>query len=186
MKLEWNRTTRRSSNAAGVDVRIPFFGGTSGVEWLDSSKRSPGRYLEPIVDALVAWGYTRSKNVVSAPFDWRRAPSERRPVFAAANIKSNFSAELTDYYTMLRTLIETVFRYNQQQKVIVLAHSMGNPIINYFYQKFVDQVSGGALRICCSNRRRRLEVERPVYSLSHCDQSALARLYANRQTFRVG
>ncbi|KAI6216616.1 hypothetical protein M3Y95_01268200 [Aphelenchoides besseyi] len=122
MKLIFDNTTKRSTDAPGVDVKIPYFGGTSGVEWLDPSQRSPGRYFQPIVDALVSWGYTRSKNVVGAPYDWRRSP-----------------AELNDYYTMLKTLIMTIYRYNGHKKVIIVAHSMGNPVMNYFYQNYVDQ-----------------------------------------------
>ncbi|KAI6182927.1 hypothetical protein M3Y97_00433100 [Aphelenchoides bicaudatus] len=122
MKLVWNNVTKRSENAPGVDVKVPGFGGTSSVEWLDPSKRSPGRYFQPIVDALSSWGYTRGKNVVGAPFDWRRSPPE-----------------LTGYYTMLRTLITVVYKYNNNQKIIIIGHSMGNPIMNYFYHNFVDK-----------------------------------------------
>jgi lysophospholipase-3 len=85
------------------------------VEWLDPSQRSPGRYFQPIVDALASWGYTRGKNIVGAPFDWRRSPPE-----------------LTSYYTMLRTLITVVYKYNHNQKVVILGHSMGNPVMNYY------------------------------------------------------
>ncbi|KAI6178137.1 hypothetical protein M3Y98_00468400 [Aphelenchoides besseyi] len=135
MKLIFDNTTKRSTDAPGVDVQIPYFGGTSGVEWLDPSQRSPGRYFQPIVDALVSWGYTRSKNVVGAPYDWRRSPGN-------LNLLSNntsFLAELNDYYTMLKTLIMTIYRYNGHKKVIIVAHSMGNPVMNYFYQNYVDQ-----------------------------------------------
>lgn len=44
---------------------------------------------------------------------------------------SQYLAELTGYYTMLRTLITTLYKYNQHQKVIIIGHSMGNPIMNY-------------------------------------------------------
>ncbi len=59
----------------GVEIRVPGFGATESVEWLDTSKTSPGIYFATLVDAMVTWGYKRGKDVVAAPFDWRRAPS---------------------------------------------------------------------------------------------------------------
>uniref|UniRef100_A0A915CQL5 Group XV phospholipase A2 n=1 Tax=Ditylenchus dipsaci TaxID=166011 RepID=A0A915CQL5_9BILA len=111
-----------SENAPGVDVEVFGFGNTDTVEWLDSSKWSPGLYFANIVDALVSWGYTRGKNVAGAPYDWRKSPPE-----------------LKDYYIQLRTLIEILYRYNNNTRVVVLGHSMGNPIMNYFYHNYVDQ-----------------------------------------------
>lgn len=43
---------------------------------LDASKRAPGRYFATIVDSLVSRGYRRGVDIVGAPYDWRRAPSE--------------------------------------------------------------------------------------------------------------
>ncbi|KAI6230075.1 hypothetical protein M3Y99_01098000 [Aphelenchoides fujianensis] len=110
MKLVFDNSTKRSADSPGVDIKVPFFGATEGVEWLDPSQRSPGRYFQPLVDALVSWGYTRGKNLVGRPYDWRRSP-----------------AELNEYYLMLRLLITTVYRYNNHQKVI-----------NYVDQKWKD------------------------------------------------
>lgn len=60
----------------GVDIRVAGFGATESVEWLDKSKASQGRYFFDIVDSMVSWGYRRGKNVIGAPFDWRKSPSE--------------------------------------------------------------------------------------------------------------
>ncbi|VDK32129.1 unnamed protein product [Gongylonema pulchrum] len=75
MKLVYNTTTNRTSDMPGVIIRVPGFGNTSTVEWLDNSKRSEGRYFTDIVEALVPLGYRRGKSIVGAPLDWRRAPS---------------------------------------------------------------------------------------------------------------
>ena len=40
-----------------------------------------------------------------------------------------YSDELTEYYVQLRTLIEMLYRYNDNKKVVILAHSMGNPVM---------------------------------------------------------
>ncbi|CAD5207352.1 unnamed protein product [Bursaphelenchus okinawaensis] len=124
MKMVFNETTLTSEDAPGVTVRVPNFGGTDTVEWLDPGQHTyfPGRYFNYIVDALVSWGYTRSKNVIGAPYDWRKSPPE-----------------LTDYYISLKTLIETTYLYNDKRRIIILAHSMGNPVMNFFYHNFVNQ-----------------------------------------------
>lgn len=65
----------------GVEIRVPGFGTTENIEWLDKSKASEGRYFTDIVEMLVAMGYKRGKNLLGAPFDWRRAPSTTRLQF---------------------------------------------------------------------------------------------------------
>ncbi|KAJ1373367.1 hypothetical protein KIN20_035744 [Parelaphostrongylus tenuis] len=122
MMLVFNSTTGMSSNMPGVDIRVPGFGGTSSIEWLDKSKASPGLYFFSLVEQMVSWGYSRGKNVMGAPFDWRKSPNE-----------------LYLYFDLLKTTIETTYRYNGHMKVITLGHSMGNPIMLYFFNHIVDQ-----------------------------------------------
>uniref|UniRef100_A0A914GV13 Uncharacterized protein n=1 Tax=Globodera rostochiensis TaxID=31243 RepID=A0A914GV13_GLORO len=122
MHLDFNSSSGKATDLAGVNVRVPGFGHTRTVEWLDASKRSPSRYFAPIVSSLIAWGYRRGVDVVGAPYDWRRTPEE-----------------LIRYFAKLRSLIEQIFHANGNRKVIVLAHSMGNPLANFFYNKFVDK-----------------------------------------------
>lgn len=56
----------------GVDIRVPGFGNTNTIEWLnDQSFAVP--YFSNIVQTLVSWGYERGKNLVGAPYDWRHA-----------------------------------------------------------------------------------------------------------------
>ncbi|KAK6043855.1 Lecithin:cholesterol acyltransferase [Cooperia oncophora] len=121
-RLVFNSTTGMSSDMPGVDIRVPGFGGTSTVEWLDPSKASQGLYFFTIVDMMVSWGYSRGKNVIGAPFDFRKSPNE-----------------LHIYFDLLKVTIETTYRYNDNQKVVILGHSMGNPLMLYFYNHFVDQ-----------------------------------------------
>ncbi|KAE9416180.1 hypothetical protein Angca_007738, partial [Angiostrongylus cantonensis] len=123
-RLVFNSTTGLSSNMPGVDIRVPGFGGTNTIEWLDKSKASPGLYFFTLVEQMVSWGYSRGKNLLGAPFDWRKSPNE-----------------LHLYFDLLKTTIETTYRYNGHTKVITLGHSMGNPIILYFFNHIVDQVT---------------------------------------------
>lgn len=75
-RLIYNTTTNRTSNMPGVLTKVPNFGNTSSIEWLDKSKAKEGQYFIDIVDALIKVGYRRGKNLVGAPYDWRRAPSK--------------------------------------------------------------------------------------------------------------
>ncbi|GMR54990.1 hypothetical protein PMAYCL1PPCAC_25185, partial [Pristionchus mayeri] len=121
MKLVFNNETKTTDNMPGVDVKVPDFGSTSAIEWLDTSKASQGRYFTDIVEALVSWGYRRGKDVVGAPYDWRRAPNEH-----------------TFYYKQLKVLTENMYRWNGNKKVVFVAHSMGNPTLKYFLDHVVD------------------------------------------------
>lgn len=62
----------------GVDIRIPGFGRSEVVEWLDPSitKSLAGAYFKDIANALVAKGYVRNVTLRGAPFDFRKAPSK--------------------------------------------------------------------------------------------------------------
>lgn len=122
MKLVYNRTTNKTSSMPGVLVEVPGFRNTSTIEWLDTSKASEGRYFTDIVEALLPFGYHRGKNIVGAPYDWRQAPNE-----------------LGHYYSNLTKLIEDIYRSCGHRKVIIIAHSMGNPLLLYFYNSIVTQ-----------------------------------------------
>lgn len=75
MKLTYNNETRTTSNSKGVDIRVPGFGNSSTVEYIDPSKATAGNYFATIADAISSFGYERDIFIRGAPYDFRRAPS---------------------------------------------------------------------------------------------------------------
>ena len=77
MRLVYDNVTRSTRNSPGVMTRVPGFGSTSTVEWLDPSHRYPTSYFFDIVEAMVtsSLGYVRDSTIRGAPFDFRKAPS---------------------------------------------------------------------------------------------------------------
>lgn len=123
IRLEWIEKTKTTTNREGVDIKVNDFGGTSTVEYLDDSKFSITIYFGAIVDALVKkLNYTRGLNVRGAPYDWRKSPNE-----------------LNDYFKNLTKLIEETYEINNKTKVMLVAHSMGNPVTLYWLNNFVTQ-----------------------------------------------
>ncbi|KPP65900.1 group XV phospholipase A2-like [Scleropages formosus] len=157
----YNWTTRSTEAPPGVDVRVPGFGQTYPLEYLDPSKRPVGIYFFSIVQSLVDWGYTRNADIRGAPYDWRKAPNENKAYFVA-----------------LRKMIEEMAE-TYGGPVVLIAHSMGNMYTLYFLnqqpQEWKDRyikafVSLGApwggvaktLRVVASGDNNRIPVISPL------------------------
>ncbi|XP_067002265.2 lysosomal phospholipase A and acyltransferase-like [Anabrus simplex] len=115
MRLEYDNVTRTTSSPEGVEIRIPGFGNSTTVEWLDPSRASPGAYFKDIANTLVEMGYERNLSIRGAPYDFRRAPNENG-----------------QYFRDLKTLVEETYLLNDKQPVVLLAHSMGGPMSLHF------------------------------------------------------
>ncbi|XP_066504890.1 group XV phospholipase A2 [Hoplias malabaricus] len=114
MRLIYNVSTHLTEAPPGVDIRVPGFGQTFGLEYLDPSKRSVGMYFFTIVQQMVDWGYKRDEDVRGAPYDWRKAPNENK-----------------EYFSNLTKMIEEMAdKYGGP--VVLIAHSMGNMYALYF------------------------------------------------------
>ena len=81
MKLVYDNSTRKTSNIPGVEIRIPEFGNSTSVEWIDPSKASAGNYFATIAENIVKFGYERNVSLRGAPYDFRKAPSKFLPAF---------------------------------------------------------------------------------------------------------
>merc|ERR1740137_65413 len=115
-KLSYNSTTRTTSNAEGVETRIPGFGNTTtSVEYIDKSMRGFSTYFSLIVSKIIPFGYIRGENLHGAPYDFRKAANEH-----------------TDYFVRVKTLIETTFVKNNNTQVLLVSHSMGSIMMSYF------------------------------------------------------
>lgn len=68
----YDKATNTVHNAPGVETRVPGFGQTNTIEYLDTNNLI--KYFKPMVDALVSWGYQRGTTVRAAPYDFRYAP----------------------------------------------------------------------------------------------------------------
>ena len=100
--LVYDPATHTTSDAPGVETRIPGFGNTSlSVEWIDKSMRGFSMYFSEIVAKIlpqvtdtfkgflnncgvghcVGQGYVRGENLHGAPYDFRRAANEHGEYF---------------------------------------------------------------------------------------------------------
>jgi len=115
MKLKYDNLTRTSHDPDGVETRIPGFGNSTTVEWLDPSQRSFSIYFATIVSHLIPLGYIRGVNIHGAPYDFRKAANEHGK-----------------YFDMVKDLVEQTYVANGDTPVILLTHSMGSPMMLYF------------------------------------------------------
>lgn len=118
MKLKYNNKTRRTYDNDGVQTRIPGFGNTTTVEWLDKSQRSFSLYFANIVKHLLPLGYERGINIFGAPYDFRRAAHEH-----------------DEYFKKVKILVEDAYSSNSNTPVLLLCHSMGSPMMLYFLHR---------------------------------------------------
>lgn len=140
MILHYDNETRTTRNTDGVEIEIPGFGNSSVVEWIDPSQASPGAYFKDIGNALVANGYDRNVSLRGAPYDFRKGPSKMTSKFKTTSLELKiytifFSDENQDYFTRLKTLVEETYEQNNNTSIIFIAHSMGGPMLQVFFQK---------------------------------------------------
>lgn len=113
ISLVYNPATNTCENAPGVDTRVPYFGSTKGMAYLDPSFRKLSLYMAVLVKALEANGYIDGKSLFGAPYDFRYAPGKYASPVAASFLED------------LRKLIEEAYATNGDQPVVLVSHSLG-------------------------------------------------------------
>uniref|UniRef100_A0A673URF2 Phosphatidylcholine-sterol acyltransferase n=2 Tax=Suricata suricatta TaxID=37032 RepID=A0A673URF2_SURSU len=111
-RVVYNRSSGRVSNAPGVQIRVPGFGKTYSVEYLDNNKLAG--YMHTLVQNLVNNGYVRDETVRAAPYDWRLEPSQQE-----------------EYYQKLAGLVEEMYTA-YGKPVFLIGHSLGCLHLLYF------------------------------------------------------
>ncbi|KAK3007058.1 hypothetical protein RJ639_016622 [Escallonia herrerae] len=102
-------------NAPGVETRVPHFGSTESLLYLDPHLKHITSYMAPLVKSLEELGYVDGKTLFGAPYDFRYG-------LAAAGHPSHTG---TKYLEDLRALIEDASASNGGKPVILLSHSLG-------------------------------------------------------------
>ncbi|XP_031619143.1 group XV phospholipase A2-like [Contarinia nasturtii] len=121
MKLHYDNVTRKTRNTYGVEIRLPEFGRTEAIEWLDTTPIvdhfDSGAYYYHLAYALTNRGYVRGKNLFGAPYDFRKGPNENE-----------------DWFERLAQLTEYAYETNNNVGVTYVVHSMGGRMLLYFLQ----------------------------------------------------
>ncbi|XP_021572062.1 phosphatidylcholine-sterol acyltransferase isoform X1 [Carlito syrichta] len=138
-RVVYNRTSGHVSNAPGVQIRVPGFGKTYSVEYLDSNKLAG--YMHTLVQNLVNNGYARDETVRAAPYDWRLEPSEylqtmglwqgRWPLIPAVMTPFPAAGQQEEYYRKLAGLVEEMHAA-YGKPVFLIGHSLGCLHLLYF------------------------------------------------------
>lgn len=110
IRLVYDNVTHTTRDPIGVETRVPGWGQTRMVEYLDPMENLDpfGSYMWDLVHALVQTGYTRDLNIHSTPYDFRKAPNEN-----------------TAWFNKTKKLIEESFSINGNEPVTMICHSMG-------------------------------------------------------------
>lgn len=80
MRLTYDNVTRKTKNTPGVEIKLPKWGRTEAIEWLDTTPiidhLDSGAYFYHISHAMTNRGYARGKTIFGAPYDFRKGPSK--------------------------------------------------------------------------------------------------------------
>lgn len=143
----YNATTRKTETPPGVVTRVPGFGNSSVVEWLDPSQASPGAYFKDIGNMLAGKGHNRNSSLRGAPYDFRRAPSKVSFLMFSYCYGSLFRKSILhlfynscldehqEFFVAFKSLVEETYAMNGNMPVLLIAHSMGGPLTLVFLQQ---------------------------------------------------
>ncbi|KAK9756484.1 hypothetical protein RND81_01G100900 [Saponaria officinalis] len=108
-------------NAPGVETRVPHFGSTKSLLYLDPNLKLISPYMAPLVSSLEEAGYIEGETLFGAPYDFRYGLA---PEGHPCHIGSKYLQDLNN-------LIENASNANKGKPVIIVSHSLGGL---YVYQ----------------------------------------------------
>lgn len=115
--LHWNNETNEVTEKEGVSIKPVDFGGLEGVAYVDEFEHDLhfAATYGPLADALKARGYVEKESLFGIPYDWRYG-----------------MAHPDAFWNQVKELVEIAYTKNNNEKVILVGHSMGSIFINYF------------------------------------------------------
>ncbi|EFJ16612.1 hypothetical protein SELMODRAFT_116387 [Selaginella moellendorffii] len=120
IRLEYNGGSKTFHNPPGITTRVPGFGSTETMEYLDPTFKFLSGYMNSLVAALKAKGYESQKTLFGAPYDFRYAPGPN-----AAEVALQFLHDL-------KNLVEKASRSNKNTPVTLISHSLGGLWVLHF------------------------------------------------------
>ncbi|XP_057974028.1 lecithin-cholesterol acyltransferase-like 1 [Malania oleifera] len=115
MTLHYDPDADDYRNAPGVETRVPDFGSTRALLYLDPNLQQITSYMTTLVKSLEEIGYVDGETLFGAPYDFRYGlAADGHP----SRVGSKFLQDLKD-------LIEEASSSNGGKPVILLSHSLG-------------------------------------------------------------
>ncbi|XP_021754696.1 lecithin-cholesterol acyltransferase-like 1 [Chenopodium quinoa] len=120
MMLHYDPVSDDYFNAPGVETRVPHFGSTQSLSYLDPNLKLISGYMAPLVESLEEIGYIESKTLFGASYDFRYglAPEGR-----SCHVGSKYLQDLKD-------LIENASAVNGGKPVVIISHSLGGLFVH--------------------------------------------------------
>ncbi|GLT93617.1 hypothetical protein SLE2022_114000 [Rubroshorea leprosula] len=115
MMLSYDPVLDDYFNAPGLETRVPFFGSTESLLYLDPNLKHVTAYMAPLVESLEQIGYVNGETLFGAPYDFRYG-------LAAEGHPSHVG---TKFLKDLANLVEKASDSNGGKPVILLSHSLG-------------------------------------------------------------
>ncbi|CAN6587235.1 unnamed protein product [Malus baccata var. baccata] len=115
MTLYYDAVSDDYHNAPGVQTRVPHFGSTESLLYLDPRLKHITGYMAPLVESLEKIGYVNDENLFGAPYDFRYGLA---PEGHPCHVGSKFLQDLTH-------LVENASTSNGGKPVILVSHSLG-------------------------------------------------------------
>ncbi|GLJ28382.1 hypothetical protein SUGI_0558430 [Cryptomeria japonica] len=113
MSLVYDSHEDEYINAPGVETRVPYFGSTKGMQYLDPKFKTITPYMSLLVKSLEDAGYIDGKSLLGAPYDFRYGPGTKP------------SSVGRKYLRDLQKLVEEAYTSNGDTQVILVSHSLG-------------------------------------------------------------